>query len=202
MAHHLQDKKRILLTLRNLANLNRGGEHEIKKNVCKSCDNTLGSVDELHHHIGCEHEDMKVPCNSCDKTLRSENEFCHHRGVEHEKRSSSHEVFLSHHAETINVDEIEVDPIVWAALFSDDEKDLTEAEEKEILKLHRYFAHRSGSKLWENLFQPAGKFKGKKKYVLNFLDQCEICKKHKRSPPKPKVGLPKAKDVNEVVGQH
>ena len=156
-------------------------------------------MDKLHHHLGCEHEDMKVPCNSCDKGLRSENEFCHHRGVEHEKRSSSHEVFLSHHAETINVDEIEVDPIVWAALFSDDEKDLTEAEEKEILKLHRYFAHRSGSKLWENLFQPAGKFKGKKKYVLNFLDQCEICKRHKRSPPKPKVGLPKAKDVNEVV---
>ena len=92
-----------------------------------------------------------------------------------------------------------MDPIVWAALFSDDEKDLTEAEEKEILKLHRYFAHRSGSKLWENLFQPAGKFKGKKNYVLNFLDQCEICKKHKRSPSKPKVGLPKAKDVNEVV---
>jgi hypothetical protein len=80
----------------------------------------------------------------------------------------------------------------------DDETQLTETE-KEILKLHRYFSHRNGQKLWENLFQPARKLKGKKKLLLQFLDQCEVCKKYRRSPSSPKVGLPKAKDVNEVV---
>ena len=49
------------------------------------------------------------------------------------------------------------------------------------------------------MFLPAGRFTGKKRLVLKFLEKCEICKRHKRSPPRPKVGLPKAKDVNEVV---
>ena len=36
--------------------------------------------------------------------------------------------------------------------------------------------------------------KGKKKLVLQFLEHCEVCKKYKRTPPRPKIGLPKAKD--------
>ena len=96
--------------------------------------------------------------------------------------------------------EIELDSEIWKVLLSErDEKELTETEKKEIVKLHRYFAHRSGSKLWDNLFHPAGKYKGKKKLLLQLLEKCEICKKNKRSPPRPKVGMPKAKDVNEVV---
>ena len=35
--------------------------------------------------------------------------------------------------------------------------------------------------------------------VLKFLDQCKVCKRYKKTPPRPKVGLPKAKDVNDVV---
>ena len=68
-----------------------------------------------------------------------------------------------------------------------------------MLKLHKYFAHRSGRKLWENLFQPAGKLRGKKKLILEFLNKCETCRKYKRTPARPKVGLPKSKDVNDVV---
>ena len=89
---------------------------------------------------------------------------------------------------------------VWDILLSDNcDGERTEVKEKEILKLHRYFAHRSGQKLWENLFQPAGKFKGKKRLVLEFLGKCNVCRKFKRTLSRPKVGLPKAKDVNEVV---
>ena len=109
-------------------------------------------------------------------------------------------VFLSHHEEEVNEEDFEFNETLWNVLFSDDEKTkLTETEKKEIIKLHKYFAHRSGQKLWENLFHPAGILKGKKKLVLEFLEQCEICRKYKRTPSRPKVGLPKAKDVNEVV---
>ena len=31
----------------------------------------------------------------------------------------------------------------------DEARALTDDEQKEVLKLHRYFAHRSGAKLWE-----------------------------------------------------
>ena len=109
-------------------------------------------------------------------------------------------IFLSHHEEENNEEEIEFTTNLWNVLLSEDTKtELTEPEKKEVLKLHRYFAHRSGRKLWENLFQPAGRLKGKKKLVLQFLDQCETCTKFKRTPSRPKVGLPKSKDVNDVV---
>ena len=78
-------------------------------------------------------------------------------------------------------------------------KTLTEEEKKELLKLHKYFAHRNASKLWEHLLQPAGKLKGKKKLVIEFLEKCEICRKYRRTSSRPKVGLPKARDINEVV---
>jgi transposase InsO family protein len=38
-----------------------------------------------------------------------------------------------------------------------------------------------------------------KKLVLDMLGKCEICKRYKKTPPRPKVGLPKARDVNDVV---
>ena len=137
---------------------------------------------------------------NCDKTLTNSEEFRTHKDDAHEEKHSTNNIFMVHHEENIDNDEIEFDSNLWDVLLAGtDEKELTEEEEKEVLKLHRYFAHRSGRKLWENLFQPAGKLKGKKKMILKFLDKCEVCKKHKRSPPRPKVGLPKAKDVNEVV---
>ena len=88
---------------------------------------------------------------------------------------------------------------VFFADNDDDSKDLTAEEKNEVLKLHKYFAHRSGRKLWENLFQPAGKLRGKKKLILEFLNKCETCRKYRRTPARPKVGLPKSKDVNDVV---
>ena len=112
-------------------------------------------------------------------------------------------IFHSHHTEVEDEDqdEIQIDGKVLDVFFceGDDTKELTENDKKEVLKLHKYFAHRSGDKLWKNLFQPAGKLRGKKKLILDFLNKCEVCSKHRRTPPRPKVGLAKAKDVNEIV---
>ena len=67
------------------------------------------------------------------------------------------------------------------------------------MKLHKYFAHRNARKLLTNPIQPAGRLKGKKKLIMEFLDNCEVCRKYRRTPSRPKVGLPKASDINEVV---
>ena len=120
---------------------------------------------------------------------------------QHKHSNNTESVFLSHHEEELSDDsQIEVNPLVWEMFYSEDEvKDLTEEEQKEVLKLHKYFAHRNARKLWENLLQPSGRLKGKKKLIMDFLDKCEVCRRYRRTPSRPKVGLPKAADINEVV---
>ena len=70
-------------------------------------------------------------------------------------------ILPSHHSEEEHDDhdeedcgcKVEVDETTWEVLLADDDdpKELNEQEKKELLKLHKYFAHRNGSKLWENL---------------------------------------------------
>ena len=155
-------------------------------------------------------EKNRSPCNVCDKKITETTNSRNHKEVIHEEEIVHNDfdaIFLSHHEkvtgnhEEANDDlEIELDQVLWDVLLSEkDGNELTEIEKKEILKLHRYFAHRSGKKLWENLLQPSGRMKGKKKLVLSFLDHCEVCRKYKRTPSRPKVGLPKSKDVNDIV---
>ena len=76
---------------------------------------------------------------------------------------------------------------------------LEKDEEKEVQKIHRYFGHKSSRKTWE-LFAKAGKLKGKKKAVIDLLDKCKICCELRKTPPRPKVGMPAANTFNEVVG--
>ena len=76
---------------------------------------------------------------------------------------------------------------------------LNDEEKKEVTKVHKYFGHRSGRKIWE-LFAKADKLKGKKKAVLDIIDKCKVCSKFRKSPPRPRVGLPVANDFNQVVG--
>ena len=75
---------------------------------------------------------------------------------------------------------------------------LKKCEEEKIMKVHRYFGHRSGRRIWE-LFAKAGKMKGKRRLILDLIDKCKVCSKMKKSPPRPKVGLPVAYDFNQVV---
>ena len=147
-----------------------------------------------------EENSIKKDCETCELQRNEESNLKTPKFHKHEDASIYSQSFLSHHVEGENDEQIELNSFLWDILLMEtDESDLTDEEKREVLKLHRYFAHRSGRKLWENLFHPAGRFKGKKKKVLDFLSKCEVCKKFRRTPSRPKVGLPKAKDVNDVV---
>ena len=50
------------------------------------------------------------------------------------------------------------------------------------------------------MFAKAGKLRNKNKAALELLDKCKICKETKKTPPRPKVGMPAANNFNEVVG--
>ena len=75
---------------------------------------------------------------------------------------------------------------------------LNQEERNEVLKVHRYFGHRSGRKVWE-LLAKADKMKGKRQAVLEIIDKCKTCCKFRKSPPKPRVGMPVSNDFNQVV---
>ena len=74
-----------------------------------------------------------------------------------------------------------------------------ENEKSQLIKAHKYFGHRSGRRIWE-LFAKSGRLKGKKQVALDIIDKCKVCAQFKKSPPRPKVGLPVSNDFNEVVG--
>ena len=63
--------------------------------------------------------------------------------------------------------------IVMVLVSEEEAAELRETDKKEFLKLHRFFAHRSGQKLWKNLFYPGGRLKGKKKLILEVLENCK-----------------------------
>ena len=50
------------------------------------------------------------------------------------------------------------------------------------------------------MFAKANRLPGKKKAVLEEIERCKICSNFKKSPPRPRVGLPVANDFNEIVG--
>ena len=82
-------------------------------------------------------------------------------------------------------------PLVFATKLLDE-------EEKQIQKVHRYFGHRSGRKIWE-LFAKSGKFRDKKAAVLDLIEKCKICCNLKKTPPRPRVGMPIANTFNDIV---
>ena len=171
-------------------------QHKESNYKCEMCERATHTRRNNKIHAVCSHGvQLDGECNNC--LIESQRE----KDVQtHELETTIESIFISHHQEENNEDQDELNSALWDILLVDDDASgLSQDEEKEILKLHKYFAHRSGQKLWQNLFQPAGKLKGKKKLILEFLDKCEVCKRYKRTPPRPKVGLPKSGDVNEVV---
>jgi hypothetical protein len=95
-----------------------------------------------------------------------------HKSEERKQQQEETEsIFLSHHVKEFDPCEIELDQNVWNVFLSNDD---AKEEEEEVLKLHKYFAHRNAKKLWDNLFLPAGRLKGKKKLVMEFLDKCKV----------------------------
>ena len=161
-------------------------ENDHKSCTCDVCDKTFVIQSDLKNHAPEIHSDKSL---SLDKELN----------VDHHVHDGHSEVNIAIHEEDYE-DMVEFEEVLWDVLFTEnDAKELTKSEKEEVIKLHKYFAHRNGRKLWENLFQPSGRMKGKKKMILEMLEGCEVCRKFKRTPPRPKVGLPKARDVNDVV---
>jgi hypothetical protein len=64
---------------------------------------------------------------------------------------------------------------IFATLALDDD------EEKKVDKVHRYFGHRSGRRVWD-LFSKSNALQGKRKAVLDLIDKCKICSKMRKSP--------------------
>ena len=70
---------------------------------------------------------------------------------------------------------------------------------KHIVKVHKNLAHKSEEQLVK-LFKMAGKdSKNIKKVIKDVVDTCSICKRFKKTPPRPRVAMPKALSTNEVV---
>ena len=76
---------------------------------------------------------------------------------------------------------------------------LSQNEKEQVDKVHRYFGHRSGRRIWD-LLSKAKRMNGQRKQVLEVIANCKVCSKHRKAPPRPKVGLPSTNDFNEVVG--
>ena len=153
--------------------------HGIEKSiVCELCEKEKHNEDCLKEHIDWEHRNQKTcECDLCKIESIKKKIVKEH----HAPENRLDQIFLSHHEEE-DGDEEELESEMWNILLTEEEDEnadngLTEDEEKEILKIHKYFAHRSAQKLWENLFKPAGKMKGKKKLIMEFLDKCQVCKR-------------------------
>ena len=100
-------------------------ENKQKCDLCKDTEN-------MKQHQRCAHEvKLGAQCNLCDSELTN--------------KDDCFQTLLSHHEEENEKYHDDLDPALWNILLTDeDESELTEAERKEIMKLHRYFAHRSG----------------------------------------------------------
>ena len=98
-------------------------------------------------------------CNECEQKFELQRDMKSHVTAFHEDTGKVFQsIFLSHHEEEMNDTQVDCNQMLWEVLLSEEEaNELTETEKREIVKLHRYFANRSGRKLWQNLFQPAEK---------------------------------------------
>ena len=72
-------------------------------------------------------------------------------------------------------------------------------QKREIEKLHKNFGHPGPDKLIA-LFRNRGSLtKTVREHISQCYASCQVCRKHSKKQPRPKVGLPKASEANEVV---
>ena len=70
---------------------------------------------------------------------------------------------------------------------------------KDLKKIHRVFGHPRADKLDSPMKDSGQEDPAISRMLHQIQDTCRICLKYKKKKPKPKVGLPKAREVNEVV---
>lgn len=68
-----------------------------------------------------------------------------------------------------------------------------------LLKLHKQFGHASADRLQRLIHSSGNKDKECFTILQQLLNDCEICKKYKKTKTKPPVGLPLASEYNETV---
>ena len=70
---------------------------------------------------------------------------------------------------------------------------------KHVKKVHKNLSHKTEEQLLK-LFQMAGKDTAEvKDTIKHVVDTCNVCRRLNKTPPRPKVAMPKAFTVNEVV---
>ena len=70
---------------------------------------------------------------------------------------------------------------------------------RDLKKIHRVFGHPTTEKV-SKLMKDAGEDDPVIIKILKKIhEHCSVCRKHRKNPSKPKVGLPKAREVNEIV---
>ena len=72
-------------------------------------------------------------------------------------------------------------------------------KKKILIKLHRQFGHASYDKLKKLLENAGVKDVSIFRILEDISETCEVCMKHKKTPSRPKVGLPLATEFNETV---
>ena len=71
--------------------------------------------------------------------------------------------------------------------------------EKKVIKLHKQFGHPSSKRLNQLLKDAGISNEDYFIFVNSISDECDICKKYRRTPLKPIVSLPMAREFNETV---
>ena len=145
------NERKLIMAMKKLVEL-----EQIRSEECNLCKEMLSPKKRLEMHRVTQHGEH-FECDSCDQVFDHKDELQNHASSQRDDELDSQgvdieNVFLSHHAEDQEDEELEFNLDAWNILINGiDEKCLTREEQKDILKLHKYFAHRSGKKLWENL---------------------------------------------------
>ena len=95
---------------------------------------------------------------------------------------------------------METQRVVKTVLFTSPFTRIDPADiKKKVLKLHKQFAHPPASKLSELVRNAGTGDPNVHKLIDEVSENCEICHRFKRRPPRPAVGFPLASQFNETV---
>ena len=124
------------------------------KQKCDICGKECTNMTTLNSHEGDHHEGQNVQQTDenkydvCDKEFTNRATLKNHNDEQHQAQIQ--EIFLSHHEAATDEELIELGPTFWNILNAEkDENFLTEDEEKEILKLHKYFVGEPTPTRWK-----------------------------------------------------
>ena len=71
--------------------------------------------------------------------------------------------------------------------------------DKRALKLHRQFGHATSEKIINLLHKAQINDRNLEENLVKVTNNCEICLRYKRAPPRPVVSLPMANHFNETI---